>query len=104
MLNSEIKFMEDNAGQTFEGLGFAIPSSIANRIITGIISNGNYKHPFIGIQGVFLDPLQIEINGLPPSIESGYLIKDDAFYGLLKKRHSKKWKTRGITCTLLVNN
>ena len=71
-----IKFIEDNTGQTFEGLGFAIPSSIANRIITGIISNGEYKHPFIGISGVFLDPLQIEINELPPSVESGYLIKE----------------------------
>jgi S1-C subfamily serine protease len=70
-----IKLSGDGLGAGFEGLGFAIPASIAGRVIPSLISKGGYEHPFIGIQGLFLDPLQAELNNLPPQIQSGYLVR-----------------------------
>ncbi|NIM45122.1 MAG: PDZ domain-containing protein [Nitrososphaeria archaeon] len=60
----------------FEGLGFAIPSSIASRIIPSLIESGRYDHPFIGVQGVFIDPLQVQVHNLPESVKYGYLIQE----------------------------
>jgi len=70
-----IKLSGDAFGPGFEGLGFAIPATIAGRIIPSLISKGSYEHPFIGIQGLFLDPLQAELHNLPRQIQSGYLVE-----------------------------
>ncbi len=43
------------------GIGYAIPSNLAKRVIPKLISDGKYQHPWIGISGIALTP---EINEL----------------------------------------
>jgi S1-C subfamily serine protease len=38
------------------GIGFVIPSSIVERVIPALISNGSYAHPYLGISGKSLTP------------------------------------------------
>jgi len=40
----------------FSGIGFAIPSNSIKRIIPELIENGKYKHPWLGISGMDLNP------------------------------------------------
>mgnify|MGYP000988659794 CR=1 FL=1 len=41
------------------GIGYAIPSTLANRVVPQLIAEGYYEHPWIGISGIALTP---EIN------------------------------------------
>jgi S1-C subfamily serine protease len=38
------------------GVGFAIPSTIVNRVIPELIKDGKYEHPYVGISGTSLTP------------------------------------------------
>jgi S1-C subfamily serine protease len=38
------------------GVGFAIPSTIVNRVIPEVIKDGKYEHPYLGISGTSLTP------------------------------------------------
>jgi len=38
--------------RSFLGVGFAIPSSLARRVVPALIEKGEYAHPWIGISGV----------------------------------------------------
>ena len=40
----------------FTGVGFAIPSQTVAKIVPTLISEGEYKHPWIGISGRDIDP------------------------------------------------
>ena len=40
----------------FTGVGFAVPSQTIVKIVPSLISNGEYKHPWIGISGRDIDP------------------------------------------------
>jgi S1-C subfamily serine protease len=40
----------------FTGVGFAIPSQTVAKIIPTLIEKGEYKHPWIGISGIDIDP------------------------------------------------
>ncbi len=40
----------------FSGIGFAVPSNTALKIVPGLIEDGEYKHPWIGISGRDIDP------------------------------------------------
>ena len=40
----------------FTGVGFAIPSKTVEKIVPTLISEGEYKHPWIGISGRNIDP------------------------------------------------
>ncbi|MBC7092077.1 MAG: trypsin-like peptidase domain-containing protein [Nitrososphaeria archaeon] len=57
-----------------EGVGFAVPSTIVKRIVPQLITNGVYKHPYIGIYGEYLDPIIASTYGLPKDITSGFII------------------------------
>ena len=59
-----------------EGIGFAIPSQIVKRVAPSLIKYGVYKHPYIGISGVYLDPIIASYYKLPKEITSGFLILD----------------------------
>lgn len=48
----------------FAGVGFAIPSDTAKKIVPILIENGKYNHPWIGIIGRDIDPDFAEILGL----------------------------------------
>lgn len=40
----------------FAGIGFAIPSKTVSKIVPILIKEGQYKHPWLGISGVDIDP------------------------------------------------
>ena len=48
----------------FTGVGFAIPSNTATKIIPSLIKNGEYHHPWIGISGRDIDPDLAKVLGL----------------------------------------
>ncbi len=57
---------------TFSGIGFAIPSKLVKKVIPSLISNGEYKHPWLGISGT---DLSIEISeNMGLEISKGFLI------------------------------
>jgi S1-C subfamily serine protease len=52
----------------FSGVGFAVPSNTMKKIIPLLIETGHYKHPWLGISGVSIDPdlsstLQLPVSG-----------------------------------------
>ena len=56
----------------FTGVGFAIPSQTVAKIVPTLISEGEYKHPWIGISGRDIDPDTAKVLGLKDSL--GFLI------------------------------
>ena len=58
----------------FSGIGFAIPSNTIKKIVTAIIQNGHFKHPWIGISGISIDPYLSDILGLP--VSNGFMIQN----------------------------
>jgi len=66
-----------NAG-TLYGFNFAVPSSIVKRVASSIIEKGYYRHPYVGFQGVELNPETIrELNILNvESFQTGLLVLD----------------------------
>jgi S1-C subfamily serine protease len=57
----------------FSGVGFAIPSNTMKRIVPHLIQDGHYKHPWLGISGITIDPDLSDSLGLP--IQNGFLIE-----------------------------
>ena len=58
----------------FSGIGFAIPSNTMKRIIPALIHDGHYKHPWLGISGISIDPDLSSTLELP--VQSGFLIQN----------------------------
>ncbi|MFQ5496870.1 MAG: S1C family serine protease [Nitrosopumilus sp.] len=56
----------------FTGVGFAIPSKTVAKIVPTLIEKGEYKHPWIGISGVDIDPDYAKVLGLEHAV--GFLI------------------------------
>ncbi|MEM3089450.1 MAG: PDZ domain-containing protein, partial [Candidatus Nitrosotenuis sp.] len=56
----------------FSGVGFAIPSNTVKKIVPGLIWDGGYHHPWVGISGRDIDPELAEILGLKDA--RGFLI------------------------------
>jgi S1-C subfamily serine protease len=48
----------------FAGIGFAVPSNTVSKIVPILIKEGKYKHPWLGISGVDIDPDLAGILGL----------------------------------------
>jgi serine protease Do len=46
------------------GIGFAIPSAIVQKVVPGLIANGSYVHPYIGLSGATLIPEIAQAMGL----------------------------------------
>lgn len=40
----------------FSGIGFAIPANTIKRVVPVLIKDGHYKHPWLGISGISVDP------------------------------------------------
>lgn len=49
------------------GIGFAIPSIIVQRVVTALVEQGYYAHPYLGISGTDLTPQLAQARGLPVS-------------------------------------
>ena len=58
----------------FSGVGFAIPSNTMKRIVPYLIQDGHYKHPWLGVSGITVDPDLSDSLGL--STQSGFLIEN----------------------------
>ena len=56
----------------FTGVGFAIPSQTVAKIVPTLISDGEYKHPWIGIAGTDIDLEMANVMGLENTL--GFLI------------------------------
>ena len=56
----------------FAGIGFAVPSNTISKIVPVLIKEGKYKHPWLGITGVDIDPDLANILGLQDT--KGFLI------------------------------
>jgi 2-alkenal reductase len=65
--------LSDLGERSFLGVGFAIPSNLVKRVISGLIENGKYEHPWIGFQGNTVIPEIAEAMKLPQA--SGALIR-----------------------------
>lgn len=55
------------------GIAFAVPASIVSRVVPGLIANGSYDHPWLGISMRAVDPGLAAAMGLP-SGQQGVLI------------------------------
>ncbi len=55
-----------NGERSFLGVGFAIPGNLAKKVVPGLVENGVYEHPWIGISGHSLTPEIAEAMGLSP--------------------------------------
>jgi S1-C subfamily serine protease len=54
----------------FSGIGLAIPSDTAKRIIPVLIDKGNYTHPYLGLNGATLtSDLAASVRGLNPDFQ-----------------------------------
>ena len=42
--------------RSFLGVGFAVPSNLVRRVVTGLIADGEYHHPWIGFSGNTVTP------------------------------------------------
>lgn len=58
----------------FSGVGFAIPSNTMKRIVPYLIQDGHYKHPWLGVSGISVDPDLADSLGL--STHEGFLIEN----------------------------
>ena len=48
----------------FAGIGFAVPSNTVSKIVPILINEGKYKHPWLGISGIDIDPDLANVLGL----------------------------------------
>ncbi|HEX5358490.1 MAG TPA: trypsin-like peptidase domain-containing protein [Candidatus Nitrosotalea sp.] len=58
----------------FSGVGFAIPSNTMKKIVPVLIQTGHYKHPWLGVSGITVDPDLADSLGL--ATHSGFLIEN----------------------------
>jgi serine protease Do len=40
----------------YSGVGFAIPSNMIQKVVSSLLKNGSYEHPYMGISGITLSP------------------------------------------------
>jgi S1-C subfamily serine protease len=57
------------------GIGFAIPSTIVQKVVPALIETGHYEHPWLGVSGLSLNPDIAGAMGLEPE-QRGALIVD----------------------------
>jgi len=56
----------------YSGIGFAIPSNFLTKIIPLLIKNGEYDHPYIGVNGFDITPEISKLLNLPEAV--GFLV------------------------------
>ncbi|MEM2123423.1 MAG: trypsin-like peptidase domain-containing protein [Candidatus Bathyarchaeia archaeon] len=58
----------------FAGIGFAIPSNLVKKVVPALISQGYYRHPWLGISGLDVTPTIAEAMNLPNA--TGFLVTE----------------------------
>lgn len=59
--------------QQFSGVGFAVPASLVERIVPGLIAEGHYEHAWLGVSLTDLTPELRDSMGLDPT-QTGTLV------------------------------
>lgn len=62
--------------RTFSGVGFAVSVETVKRVVPELILSGDYRHPWIGVSGVDINPDITEEMGL--NVTYGFLVLDVA--------------------------
>ncbi len=65
----------ESSSNSNSGVGFAIPSTIVQKVIPSLIKNGSYQHPYIGISGTTLNAAINQAMGLNAT-QQGALVED----------------------------
>ena len=61
LLNTQGEFIGMNTAifsntGVYSGVGFAIPSNMVQKVVSALLKNGSYEHPYMGISGITLSP------------------------------------------------
>jgi S1-C subfamily serine protease len=59
------------------GIGFAVPVATVSRVVTAIIAQGRYAHPYLGVQTLDIGPNQAEFlrrQGMDVPVDQGLLV------------------------------
>ena len=74
MLNSRGELIGVNTAirQGAEGIGFAVPAEVVQRVVPVLIATGRYPHPWLGLLGYTITPALAQALELP--VEQGILI------------------------------
>ena len=80
----------------FSGVGFAIPSNTAIKIVPSLIEDGEYHHPWIGISGRDIDPDLARVLELKDA--KGFLI-----ITVVDGSPADKAGLKGMTATQIIN-
>jgi 2-alkenal reductase len=57
---------------TNSGVGFAIPVDVVKRVVPELISEGRYRHPWVGVSGSTITPEMVDTLDLP--VDTGVLV------------------------------
>jgi len=74
-----VNFQIASAVRANSGVGFAIPISIVQRVAPALITQGSYKHAWLGISGQTYSPAWAQELGFPAAQRGAYIItvRDD---------------------------
>lgn len=74
LLNLQGEVVGINFAAIQQGLGFAIPISLVQKVVPILIEKGNYTHPYLGFSGTTLtSDLAATIANLPPDVKGVYV-------------------------------
>ena len=80
----------------FSGIGFAVPSNTALKIVPSLIEDGEYRHPWIGISGRDIDPDLARVLNLKDA--KGFLV-----ITVVDGRLGDKAGLKGMTATQIID-
>jgi S1-C subfamily serine protease len=64
---------------SFAGIGFAVPVATVRRVVTQLIEEGRYAHPWLGVQTLDIGPEQAQLlrdAGMDVPVEQGVLVAE----------------------------
>ncbi|MER2600414.1 MAG: trypsin-like peptidase domain-containing protein [Caldilineales bacterium] len=70
-INAQIR--SDGDVRANSGVGFAIPITIAERVVPALVATGEYQHPFLGIMGQTFSPEWAEALSFPLDARGAYV-------------------------------
>ena len=74
LLNLRGEVVGINFAALQQGLGFAIPINLIQKVVPELIEKGNYTHPYLGFSGTTLtSDLAATIENIPPGVKGVYV-------------------------------
>jgi S1-C subfamily serine protease len=74
LLNLQGEVVGINFAALQQGLGFAIPINLVQKVVPILIGKGNYTHPYLGFSGTTLtSDLVATIESIPPGVKGVYV-------------------------------